>query len=319
MAEPRSPVVPSPPADELDLTGPTTHSLDRLLSPSPSPSTLHFSTDMARFHRTTPTSFKHATRRLLQRERFIHRDRPDLAVERVQVAEISPGNPTRDAALLHGARAYAAVGYMYAALALVVTSVAAFFLIAVSRAIAADVARKTRSRAADLAATAAACDAKARANSCSVHGDFVTHASNEVAELCRGWVACARDGAFALQDARSAKVWAETLADIGNAFAERVSSATMVISLAFMVVLIFLVSSAAFGFLHRRVVGDVQLPAVGDGVTPSHADRADGQLNGLPGRSVSLHGTPVRRAITFDVDDEPPNSTPRRRIVGRAR
>lgn len=208
-------------------------------------------------HFRSQPSFTSAYHRVISRqEREYDRTNPDLVRERIDVAEELRDHPVRQQALSHVTRAYVAIGYTHATLTIIVSAICAALLLAVSYAVASDVARKTRDRAADLLSSAAECAARARQNNCVVEGDHVSHPSYEMAALCKKWVSCARRGQFADSDARSAKVWAETLADIVNTFAERLSVTTVIVTATLLIVAAIFFSSSAFNFLHQRVVDD---------------------------------------------------------------
>lgn len=254
-------------------------------------------------HHRPQSSFTSAYHRILSRhDRHVDRHNNNLIRERIDIAEERRDHPSRESALNHVARAYAAVGYTHAILAVVVSSILAALLLSVARAVASDVSRKTRDRAADFLASAAECTASIRANHCVVEGDHVSHASHEMAALCKKWVSCARRGQFADSDARSAKVWAETLADIANTFSERLSTTTLIVTAAMLFLVAFLFSSTAFNFLHRRVVDDNTF------ITPQthHPSPALIDNTHFPNR----HASP-RRTITYG--DNESQRTPSRR------
>lgn len=210
-----------------------------------------------RHHFRSLPSFTSAYHRIISRqEREIDYANPNIVRERIDVSEERHPNPVRERALTHVSRAYAAIGYTHATLTILVSAICATLLLAVSFAVASDVARKTRDRASDLVASAAECTARIRENNCIVDGDHISHSSYEMAALCKKWVFCARRGRFADSEARSAKIWAETLADIVNTFAERLSTMTVVVVVGVAIVIFMLCSSSAFRLLHNRVVSD---------------------------------------------------------------
>lgn len=251
-------------------------------------------------HRSQP-SFTSAYHRILSRhDRRIDRSNPNLIRERIDIAEERRDHPARERALNHVSRAYAAVGYTHAFLAVIVSLLFAALLLAVARAVASDVSRKTRDRAADFLASAAECSASIRQNNCIVDGDHVSHRSYEMAALCKKWVSCARRGKYADSDARSAKVWAETLADIVNTFTERLSTTTILVTALLLFVVACLFSSTAFNFLHRRVVDENSFL-----IAQPHQPVPPMIQQPHPERS---HVSP-RRTITFGGDS---HSSPRR-------
>lgn len=114
--------------------------------------------------------------------------------------------------------------------------------------------RKTRVRADELAIQAAECYLSRVKNDCIVADDGSAHHPTPALDtLCKKWVACERRGKYADRDAYSASVWAETMAETINSFAQRISSTAVVIAMLLMVIVLFVVSSAAFGYMHRRV------------------------------------------------------------------
>lgn len=244
-----------------------------------------------RHHFRSLPSFTSAYHRIVSRqEREFDQSNPSIVRERIDVSEERRANPVREQALTHVSRAYAAIGYTHATLTILVSAVFAALLLAVSFAVASDVARKTRDRASDLVASAAECTARIRENNCIVEGDHISHSSYEMAALCKKWVFCARRGQFADSEARSAKIWAETLADIVNTFAERLSTTTVVVVAAVAIVIIMLCSSSAFRFLHHRVVNDEVM------THPQHLSPTP-----LIGHSNTPHLTfPTRRPVTYN-------------------
>lgn len=169
---------------------------------------------------------------------------------------VTPLHPARDRALAHLSMAYAAAGYAQAALCVVVSLVLAGMVFSFARGVSSDITRKTRERASHFSIRAAECRANRLTNRCADADGSPMHATPALAELCAEWLECEMKGRFAEQDAVSASVWAETFAETINSFAEKISSTTVVVGLAFAVVVAFLMSSAAFGFMHRRLVDD---------------------------------------------------------------
>ncbi|CDF35309.1 unnamed protein product [Chondrus crispus] len=139
-------------------------------------------------------------------------------------------------------------------LCVVVSLVLAAGVAAFARALYADVARKTSLRADHLAIQAAECLLARTANACLLRDGVATHPTPALDALCKKWLACERRGHVVHRDALSATVWAETFAETVNSFADSISSTAVVIALAATIVLAFLMSSAAFGFMHNKVV-----------------------------------------------------------------
>lgn len=187
------------------------------------------------------------------------RDAPGVVAERLDVAEEAPPPPARaarDRALTHLAVAYAAAGYAQAALCVVVSLALAAGVAAFARGVYADVARKTRLRADALAMEAAECYMARTNNGCLVRDDAASHVTPALDALCKKWLACERRAKFVDADAMSASVWAETFAETVNSFADRISSTAVVLALAAALVMAFMMSSAAFGFMHKKLVDE---------------------------------------------------------------
>lgn len=209
-------------------------------------------------HHPRAGAFNSAYRRIYsRRERLYSRDNPNIVAERLDVAEDAPPLPSRaarDRALTHLSVAYAAAGYAQAALCVVVSLALAAGVAAFARGVYADVARKTRLRADALAIDAAECYLARTNNGCVVGDDGASHVTPALDALCKKWLACERRAKFIQADAMSASVWAETFAETVNSFSDRISSTAVVLALAGAVVVVFMMSSAAFGFMHKRLV-----------------------------------------------------------------
>lgn len=191
-----------------------------------------------------------AHRRLYtRRERIYNRNQPHLVAERLHLTE-EHAAPTQNPALSHLSRACAAAGYAQSTLIVTVSLCLALFFLHFASALLADVRRKTRLRADDLSTEARECAAEWRRNACE---DTAGHHTPALVTLCEKWAACERRGAFAGTDALSASLWAETLAEVVNAFADRISSTSVVLTILAAVGLVFCMSTAAFGYLHRRL------------------------------------------------------------------
>lgn len=282
----------------------STHTLDLTTGRSDSsaaasmPADLHYTHPHRRNFRPH-TSFNSAYHRIVSRqEREYDRTNPSIIRERIDVAEEHSLNPIRERALVHTARAYIAVGYTHATLTIIICAICAALLLAVSYSVASDVSRKTRDRAANLVSSAAECAVSLKTNHCVIDGDHVSHASHELAALCKQWFQCAKRGQFADSDARSAKVWAETLADITNTFTERLSTASVVtIAVGLFIFSVFFRSS--YSFLHRRIVDDSimasepsfssqhQTPLLTNSPTPHDRPRRPSRYIGYRGHSPS--------------------------------
>lgn len=265
------------PVEEVDLTA----------SPLPA---------MPSHVRASPRNFNRAMRRIYtRRERTVDSERPSLMRERLELAEELPApelHPAREAALLHLSRAYAVAGYAQALLCVIVSSVLAAFILSFARGLLSDVSRKTRARAGASVAQAAVCRRNFAENACGVRG--ASGQSAAVRELCAGWGACIERARSAGEDAVSATVWAEAAAETVNAFANRISSTSIAIGLTAAVVVMFFMSSAAFGFMHRRLVDERLVATAASPMAKSVAD-VDEQLRS-PYRQAGLRP----RAITFD-------------------
>lgn len=251
----------------LDITTPSPQSRPPNLAPpnATTDTSTHTSTPMStsnhhhphsfRRHYRMHPSFNSAYHRIISRqERQYDCTNPSLVRETIDVAEERRQDPIRERALAHVTRAYVAVGYTHATLSILVALVCAALLLAISYSVASDVARKTRDRAADLLSSAADCEVHVKQNQCVIDGNHVSHSSYEMAALCKKWVQCARRGRYADADARSAKIWAETLSDIANTFGERLSATAVVVLAVLIVIISVFFSSSTFTFLHRRVV-----------------------------------------------------------------
>lgn len=130
----------------------------------------------------------------------------------------------------------------------------AALVVAFAKGLYSDVARKTRIRADELAIQAAECYLSRVRNDCIFAKDgSAYHPTPALDTLCKKWVACERRGKHADRDAYSASVWGETMAETINSFAQRISSTAVVFAVLVVVVVLFFVSSAAFGYMHRRV------------------------------------------------------------------
>lgn len=203
-------------------------------------------------HRT----FRHAYHRLAaRRDREYDARSSRLVRERLEVVPFDQDHAITQPHPLRAA--YVAVGYAHAALTLVVCGTAGALVLAFARAVAADFGRKTRTAEAQLVSAAAECAHNLQQNGCSIDGAHVTHpASFELAVLCKQWAACASAGQYAATDSRSAKVWAEILADILNTFTSRLSLPTVAAAGAIAVVLAILCSSAAVRLYSRHFTND---------------------------------------------------------------
>ncbi len=245
--------------------------------------------------RASPRNFNRAMRRIYtRRERTYDRANPSVLREQLDVAEECPPpelHPARESALAHLSRAYAVAGYAQAALCVVVSAVLVAFIISFARGLLSDVSRKTRVRASVSVREAALCRRNFAENRCANINVGLTPA---LKDMCAEWKDCIARGETATQDAVSATVWAEAAAETINAFAERISSTSIVIGLAAAVVLLFFMSSAAFGFMHRRLVDD-RLVATAGSPTPKTPLDIDERY-----KSPYKAGGIRPRAITFD-------------------
>lgn len=253
FSPPTSP--PRSPTPSLDLTTPPPHTPQQPPHPR-GPLPPH----MSKFHTPlrSPT-FSTAYRRIhSRRERIYSRTNPDLLAERLDISEETPFySSLREKALLHISLAYACAGYAHAALCVVVSLSLAALIIAFARGLYSDVARKTRVRADELAIQAAECYLSRLKNDCIIAEDGTAHHPTPALDnLCKKWFACERRGKHADRDAYSASVWAETVAETINSFAHRISSTAVVFAVLVVVVVLFVVSSAAFGYMHRRVTDE---------------------------------------------------------------
>lgn len=294
----------------IDLTAPPHKNSDINTTAMP----LHYPSSSKRhLHSRSHHTFNHAYHRIVSRqERQYDRTNPNLFRECVDVSEEHRDHPIREQALAHVTRAYVAVGYTHATLTVLVSAVCAALLLAISYAVASDVARKTRARATELVASAAECSVRIRENYCLIDGDHVSHGSSyEMAELCKKWVTCARRGEFADSDAHSAKVWAETLADIVNTFAERLSSTTIAVTAAMLIVLSIVFSSSAFNFLHRRVADDSILARHHHHHQPHVPPTPLVEHSPMPQQQSIQHRQPATRYIDYKSDSHSQSSSRR--------
>ena len=209
-------------------------------------------------------SFNSAYRRITHRERLVSQRDRNLLAERTHTTEEAALPEHRERALRHVSRAYALAAYAHAGLLTllaVLFALAAFFF---SRAIAGDILRKTRVRVDDIVTNAMQCARNLQSNGCVVDGDLVTHTTPALEALCTKWLACERRARYAWSDAASASIWAETLAETINSFMDRISSTSVLVAVFGGTCAVFLCSSAAFGFLHRRAVDDrvVNIPRI---------------------------------------------------------
>lgn len=254
MHEPNTPPRLSSPTASLDLTN---HNPPR--SPYRAPLPPH----MTKFHSSLRSPFSVAYRRVhSRRERIYSRSNPDLLAERLDISEDTPFHSTlREKALLHISYAYACAGYAHAALCIIVSLALAALVFSFAKSLYADVIRKTRIRADDIAIRAAECYLSRLKNDCIMSDDGATthHPTPALDTLCKKWLACERRGKHANADAYSASVWAETAAETINSFAERIHSTAVVISVLVVVIVLFIMSSAAFGFMHVRVADTSRL------------------------------------------------------------
>lgn len=206
-----------------------------------------------KLHHARGPGFSTAVRRVYSRR---ERHYASGVRERLDVAEEAPTpqlHPARERALGHLSAAYAVAGYAQAGLCVLASGVLGGVIVAFTRGVVADVARKTRARLEGLAEAAVQCAAERVKNGCVENG---VHPTPVMDGLCRKWAACVRRGDFAKSDAISASVWAETFAETVNAFTDRISSTSVLIGMTVFMVLMFFMSSAAFGFMHRRLVDD---------------------------------------------------------------
>lgn len=287
---------------EIDLTGSS--------APEPTLPTAQFNQDapfspspFATMPRPSPRNFNAAMRRVYtRRERLFDRATPDVMRERLDVAEEcsapSP-HPAREAALTHLSRAYAVAGYAQAVLCVVVSAVIVTFLSSFARGLLSDVSRKTRERASGAIRSAALCRLNYAENGCASATNTLTPA---LKSLCEDWKSCMARESSAKADAVSATVWAEAVAETFNAFAERISSTSVAIGLTVVVILMFFMSSAAFGFMHKRLVDErLNSPA------PPPAPQSLAGLTDKPYQSPYSKNSLRPRAISFDPNDQSPS------------
>lgn len=247
-------------------------------------------------HTIRHSHFSTAYHRVISRqERQYNRQNPDLVQERLDIAEESRHHPSQDRLYNHLSRAAIAIGYTHATIVVISSAIFVVFLLALSFAVASDIFRKTRDRAVTFSSAAAECASNLRSHQCVVTQDGTYHeSSHEMTRLCKEWYACAQRGRFAKADAWSAKIWAETFADIVNAFTERLSTSTMVILAVVVFLLSFLCTSTAFSIFHRRA----SVEQVADSIySPRH------EASPVPNRKwqrLPQTPTPTRRAISYD-------------------
>lgn len=249
MVEVEEPSTPPPrsPTTSLDLTRPSPPS-----SPSP-------------FSPRVRSPFSSAYRRVRsRRERIYSRSNPDLLAERLDISEETPHSYLRDRASAHVSVAYACAGYAHAALCIVVCIALGLLVGGLGRGVWGDVKRKIRVREDEMTMEALECSRKRTENGCQVDQDgSVKHVTPALEGLCKRWVMCEKRGGFVREDAWSATVWAETLAEMLNAFAERITSTGVVLAVVGGVVVLFGVSSVIVGRMQRKmghgggVIGDV--------------------------------------------------------------
>lgn len=250
--------------------------------------------------RASPGLYNSARRRVYtRRDRIVDPTAPNMVRERLDMAEdcVAPElHPARQSALIHLSRAYAVAGYAQATLCFVSCFCLCVFIVSFSRGLYSDVTRKTRLRATDGRRTAIACRTNYSENRC--YG--ATEQTPALKSLCQEWKACMLREEHADVEAPSATVWAEAVAETFNAFTDRISSTTMAIGLIVVVVLLFFMSSAAFGFMHKRLVDDrLSAPAPSPASFAALQDRPHYSQSGL---------TP--RGIRFDDDDNHNHITP---------
>lgn len=173
--------------------------------------------------------------------------------ESLVVTEEARPHPSEDKLYTHLSRAQIAIGYTHCFVVVIASVIFAALLIALAFAVASDISRKTRDRATEFANVAAECASNFRSHQCIVSENGVLHpSSHEMTRLCKEWHICAERAEFSDADAHSAKVWAETLADIINTFAEHSSSSSLILCAAIVFLFVFLCTSTAFNFFHRR-------------------------------------------------------------------
>lgn len=254
--------------------------------------------------RASPRNFNKAVRRVYtRRERMYDRTAPNKMLgERLEVSEEMPPpelHPARESALTHLSRAYAVAGYAQAALCVVVSAVLVAFIVSFARGMLADVNRKTRHRASGAVRAADLCRRNFNENRCAAAEAAELVHTPALAALCVDWKDCFARADFAERDALSATVWAEAVAETFNAFAERISSTSVVIGLTVAILLLFFMSSAAFGFMHRRLVDD-RLSAPLPSPSPVSVARYDEKI-----RSPYANSGVRPRSITFDPNQSP--------------
>ena len=255
--------------------------------------------------RSSPRSFNAAVRRVYsRRERMYDQRSPGIMHERLDIAEECPApvlHPAREKALTHLSRAYAVAGYAQAALCVVFSAVLVAFVLSFARGFLSDISRKTRARAGDSVRAASICAQHYQENMCAtLDRSKLTPA---MSNMCLEWQECVDRGTLASQDAVSATVWAEAAAEAVNAFAEKISSTTILVGLISCVVLTFFMSSAAFGFMHRRLIDD-RLTAVEPSPAPSVLSRNEEGIS-----SPFVNNSLRPRAITFDPNTMSPPKT----------
>lgn len=201
-----------------------------------------------------PGHYSTARRRIYaRRDRIYSRTNPDVIAERLDLEEDAP-LLNRHRALSHLSVAYAAAGYAHSTLCVVVSLALAAGVTAFARSLYADVTRKTSLRADDLSLKAAECLTSRTNNGCAINDGIATHVVPALDTLCKKWYACEQRANLVNEDALSASVWAETFAETVNSFTDKISSTAVVIALSAGIVVAFLMSSAAFGLMHKRVV-----------------------------------------------------------------
>lgn len=147
----------------------------------------------------------------------------------------------------HVRAADAAAAYASAAVCVVAAAVVACALAGIARAVYADVARKTRARAAEFAAVAAECAREFADNDCAGRVG-----SSAVGRMCREWSVCLARGEYAEWDAVSGVVWAEAVSECGRAFVDGAGGMPVVFAICCSLVVFLSGSSVLWQWLFQR-------------------------------------------------------------------
>eukprot|EP00172_Hildenbrandia_rubra_P000161 Plantae.Rhodophyta-Hildenbrandia_rubra.ctg10721.p2 GENE.Plantae.Rhodophyta-Hildenbrandia_rubra.ctg10721~~Plantae.Rhodophyta-Hildenbrandia_rubra.ctg10721.p2 ORF type:complete len:336 (-),score=58.73 Plantae.Rhodophyta-Hildenbrandia_rubra.ctg10721:1604-2611(-) len=153
----------------------------------------------------------------------------------------------------HVWRAWAMVGYAHAAIAVAIAAVVVWCLVMFAWGMRADVARKFRGRVDVAEEKVRQCQDMWRNNGCDVldvNGHKVMPA---LRDMCKTWDRCIQGARWVWMEGYSASIWAEVVAETVNAFAGKISSSSVMVTLILGGLIATLLSIASWGVMHKRI------------------------------------------------------------------